>query len=85
MDAYNYEMTHLDRESDEQEEIDVELPASSAYALDNRRRAALAEVDNARLSYVELLSQNYHCFMAFCRWSHTKVCIVAGVGFFTDA
>ncbi len=53
MEAYNYEMTHLDHETDEQDEIDVELPESSAYALDNRRRAALAEVDNAHLSYVQ--------------------------------
>jgi MFS transporter, PHS family, inorganic phosphate transporter len=36
--------------------------------LDERRRAALAEVDNAQFS-----------------WFHAKVCIVAGVGFFTDA
>ncbi|KAK7044811.1 inorganic phosphate transporter [Favolaschia claudopus] len=38
------------------------------YALDERRRAALAEVDNAQFS-----------------WFHVKVCMVAGVGFFTDA
>ncbi|KAJ7637618.1 phosphate transporter [Mycena polygramma] len=38
------------------------------YALDERRRAALAEVDNAAFS-----------------WFHVKVCMVAGVGFFTDA
>lgn len=53
MEVYSHEMTHLSRESDEQDEVNVNLPASSAYALDNRRRAALAEVDNARLSYVE--------------------------------
>ncbi|KAJ7104275.1 phosphate permease [Mycena belliarum] len=40
----------------------------AAYVLDERRRAALAEVDNARFS-----------------WFHVKVCMVAGVGFFTDA
>lgn len=45
-----------------------DAPANSGYVLDNRRRAALAEVDNARFS-----------------WFHAKVCIVAGVGFFTDA
>ncbi|KAJ7659925.1 inorganic phosphate transporter [Mycena rosella] len=39
-----------------------------AYVLDERRRAALAEVDNAQFS-----------------WFHVKVCLVAGVGFFTDA
>ncbi|KAJ7352612.1 phosphate permease [Mycena albidolilacea] len=38
------------------------------YVLDERRRAALAEVDNAAFS-----------------WFHVKVCMVAGVGFFTDA
>ncbi|KAJ7716744.1 phosphate transporter [Mycena maculata] len=38
------------------------------FVLDERRRAALAEVDNAKLS-----------------WFHVKVCLVAGVGFFTDA
>jgi PHS family inorganic phosphate transporter-like MFS transporter len=41
---------------------------NAAYLLDERRRAALAEVDNAKFS-----------------WFHAKVCIVAGVGFFTDA
>ncbi|KAJ7127132.1 inorganic phosphate transporter [Mycena epipterygia] len=40
----------------------------AAYVLDERRRAALAEVDNAQFS-----------------WFHAKVCLVAGVGFFTDA
>ncbi|KIM78090.1 hypothetical protein PILCRDRAFT_824802 [Piloderma croceum F 1598] len=39
-----------------------------AYVLDERRRAALADVDNAEFS-----------------WFHVKVCLVAGVGFFTDA
>ncbi|KAK0222179.1 phosphate transporter [Armillaria fumosa] len=38
------------------------------YVLDERRRAALAEVDNAKFS-----------------WFHVKICLVAGVGFFTDA
>ncbi|KAJ7475703.1 inorganic phosphate transporter [Mycena latifolia] len=42
--------------------------ADAAYILDERRRAALAEVDNAQFS-----------------WFHVKVCLVAGVGFFTDA
>jgi len=39
-----------------------------ASTLDERRRAALAEVDNAKFG-----------------WFHIKVCLVAGVGFFTDA
>ncbi|KAI0267662.1 phosphate transporter [Gloeopeniophorella convolvens] len=42
--------------------------AGAARDLDERRRAALAEVDNATFS-----------------WFHVKVCLVAGVGFFTDA
>jgi PHS family inorganic phosphate transporter-like MFS transporter len=39
-----------------------------AYTVDARRRAALAEIDNAKFSRF-----------------HAKVCLVAGVGFFTDA
>jgi len=39
-----------------------------AYSVDQRRRAALAEIDNAPFSMF-----------------HAKVCMVAGVGFFTDA
>jgi len=41
---------------------------TAQHVLDERRRAALAEIDNAAFS-----------------WFHAKVCIVAGVGFFTDA
>ncbi|KAF8626413.1 hypothetical protein AX17_006580 [Amanita inopinata Kibby_2008] len=44
------------------------VPESAVYTLDDRRRAALAEIDNAKFS-----------------WFHFKVCMVAGVGFFTDA
>ncbi|KAG6333503.1 hypothetical protein ID866_5592, partial [Astraeus odoratus] len=40
----------------------------AALGLNERRRAALAEIDNAPFS-----------------WFHIKVCLVAGVGFFTDA
>jgi PHS family inorganic phosphate transporter-like MFS transporter len=43
-------------------------PNNAAYTLDERRRAALQEVDNAGFS-----------------WFHVKTCLVAGVGFFTDA
>ncbi|EIW69559.1 phosphate:H+ symporter [Tremella mesenterica] len=42
--------------------------ASVAISADERRRAALAEIDEAKFS-----------------WFHVKACIVAGVGFFTDA
>ncbi|KAJ7158991.1 inorganic phosphate transporter [Mycena crocata] len=44
------------------------ISSQGAHILDERRRAALAEVDNAKFS-----------------WFHVKVCLVAGVGFFTDA
>ncbi|KAF9267660.1 inorganic phosphate transporter [Marasmius fiardii PR-910] len=46
----------------------VNKNAGVSTLLDERRRAALAEVDNAKFS-----------------WFHAKVCLVAGVGFFTDA
>ncbi|GAA6028201.1 hypothetical protein JCM8097_006911 [Rhodosporidiobolus ruineniae] len=41
---------------------------AAAMDLNARRRAALAEVDNAKFG-----------------WFHVKACLVAGVGFFTDA
>ncbi|PIL29822.1 MFS general substrate transporter [Ganoderma sinense ZZ0214-1] len=43
-------------------------PSDKGYALDEKRRAALSEIDQAKFS-----------------WFHIKVCMVAGVGFFTDA
>ncbi|KAN0093057.1 phosphate transporter [Tylopilus felleus] len=43
-------------------------PQTNITVLNERRRAALAEIDNAPFS-----------------WFHVKVCLVAGVGFFTDA
>ncbi|KAF8240716.1 phosphate permease [Tricholoma matsutake] len=46
----------------------IHKTGNPAYLIDERRRAALAEIDNARFS-----------------WFHAKVCMVAGVGFFTDA
>ncbi|KAJ6537832.1 phosphate transporter [Mycena capillaripes] len=48
--------THSDRSSGKEHH----------FVLDERRRAALAEIDNGV-------------------WFHVKVCLVAGVGFFTDA
>ncbi|KAF5324100.1 hypothetical protein D9619_011201 [Psilocybe cf. subviscida] len=47
--------------------VDAYRPTAQ-HILDERRRTALAEIDDAPLS-----------------WTHAKVCIVAGVGFFTDA
>jgi PHS family inorganic phosphate transporter-like MFS transporter len=54
------------------------------YFLDERRRAALAELDNAQFSYF------VRCFLVACAHFprsrfHLKVCLVAGAGFFTDA
>ncbi|KAL4074946.1 major facilitator superfamily domain-containing protein [Scleroderma yunnanense] len=48
--------------------FDIDSDRELARSLDERRRVALAEIDNAPFS-----------------WFHVKVCIVAGVGFFTDA
>ncbi|KAF9496828.1 MFS general substrate transporter [Pleurotus eryngii] len=42
--------------------------ALAVRVLDDRRRAALKEIDEAKFS-----------------WWHAKVCVVAGIGFFTDA
>jgi len=50
------------------EKVAHDAPPLIATSLDARRRAALAEIDNAQFS-----------------WFHVKVCVVAGVGFFTDA
>lgn len=38
-------------------------PANSGYVLDNRRRAALAEVDNAKFSYVISFSFRAHLML----------------------
>ncbi|KAH9902623.1 phosphate transporter [Cubamyces lactineus] len=42
--------------------------ADSCTTLNEKRRATLAEIDNARFS-----------------WFHVRVCLIAGVGFFTDS
>jgi PHS family inorganic phosphate transporter-like MFS transporter len=57
-----------EKESSDGSSDRVAVQNNEAFALDERRRAALAEVDNAKFS-----------------WFHAKVCLVAGVGFFTDA
>jgi len=61
-------MATPDEKSSNHESNDTRTHGNSGYTLDQSRRAALAEVDNAKFS-----------------WFHAKVCIVAGVGFFTDA
>jgi len=49
--------------------IEGKTPVQATYVdLDEQRRAALAEIDNAAFG-----------------WFHIRVCLVAGVGFFTDA
>lgn len=57
-----------DKASTTGSESDVPKVQGPGYALDEKRRAALAEVDSAPFS-----------------WFHVRVCMVAGVGFFTDA
>jgi PHS family inorganic phosphate transporter-like MFS transporter len=48
------------------------------YVLDERRRAALAEVDNAAFSYVHPACVDP--MLIFCSsWFHVKVCMVAGL------
>ncbi|KAK7690638.1 hypothetical protein QCA50_005737 [Cerrena zonata] len=59
----SYAADKLSTSSSDQEKVHEHV-----YSLDERRRAALAEIDNAKFS-----------------WFHFKVCLVAGVGFFTDA
>ncbi|KAH7907279.1 major facilitator superfamily domain-containing protein [Hygrophoropsis aurantiaca] len=60
--------SHTQAEQQSSHESYGEKLQSSGAALDERRRAALAEIDNAPFS-----------------WFHVKVCLVASVGFFTDA
>lgn len=52
--------------------------------LNERRRAALAEIDNAPFSYALFPSFFVPSHLPHS-WFHVKVCLVAGVGFFTDA
>ncbi|KAI9567326.1 major facilitator superfamily domain-containing protein [Boletus coccyginus] len=56
---------------------------TNIVVLNERRRAALAEIDNAPFSYA--LSLFFHSISYLRSWFHVKVCLVAGVGFFTDA
>jgi len=50
-------------------DVDTKQPVVTTYrSVAERRKAALAEVDNAKFS-----------------WFHAKVCVVAGIGFYTDA
>jgi MFS transporter, PHS family, inorganic phosphate transporter len=55
-------------EKDVSDVSDPHVDKSAAHLINERRLAALAQIDNAEFS-----------------WFHFKVCIVAGVGFFTDA
>jgi PHS family inorganic phosphate transporter-like MFS transporter len=61
-------MSFHEKNSSSSSQDKVATRGDAVYILDERRRAALAEIDNAQFS-----------------WFHAKVCIVAGVGFFTDA
>jgi PHS family inorganic phosphate transporter-like MFS transporter len=59
----------------------------AARNLDERRRSALAHIDNASFSSVKkkLLFSTLMLKSIVCSWFHVKICAVAGVGFFTDA
>jgi MFS transporter, PHS family, inorganic phosphate transporter len=61
--------------------------SKAGFVLDERRRAALAEVDNAKFSYAHFMFTIpiFDCSSFHRRLFHVKVCCVAGVGFFTDA
>ncbi|KAF5359520.1 hypothetical protein D9756_003148 [Leucocoprinus leucothites] len=61
-------MSHSVDEKSSNHDSGVAKVNTGSFDMDKSRRAALAEVDNAKFS-----------------WFHAKVCIVAGVGFFTDA
>lgn len=61
-----------------------------ARELDEKRRAALSQVDNAQFSSVKLHISLFDIVLTLTlsivlSWFHVKVCCVAGVGFFTDA
>ncbi|KAF7358780.1 hypothetical protein MSAN_01217200 [Mycena sanguinolenta] len=54
--------------------------------LNELRMAALREVDGAKLMYCARPILRIESFLIdLYRWFHRKVCLVAGVGFFTDA
>jgi PHS family inorganic phosphate transporter-like MFS transporter len=55
-------------EQDHEQDKPVYPTAGTTMTAGERRKAALAEIDEAKFS-----------------WFHAKACIVAGVGFFTDA
>ncbi len=63
-----------------------QTPSDVGYVLDNRRRTALAEVDNAKFSCVTVLRGT--CMPSsfpISRRFHAKISIVAGAGAFTNA
>ena len=66
---------------------DVEKGSDPAHLLDEGRRAALAEIDNANFSQVFFILFYFPKYFIWLpsRWFHIKVALVAGVGFFTDA
>jgi hypothetical protein len=80
------EAQHTGEKDDSYHSSDAIRP-HAARELDQRRRDALLQVDNANFSSVFL----DHLFSPACidivirSWFHFKVCAVAGCGFFTDA
>jgi len=70
------------------EESSYHGSSSNGLYLDRSRRDALAEVDNAKFSFVALRIWFLITIIEslwFISWFHARVCIVAGVGFFADA
>ena len=58
--------------------------------INERRRAALEDIDNAGFSYVlvVLISETSVDRLHrshFCSWYHARTCLVASIGFFTDS
>ena len=63
-----------------------QTPSDVGFVLVNRRRTALAEVDNAKFSCVTVLRDPcMPSLFLFFRRFHAKISIVAGAGAFTNA
>jgi PHS family inorganic phosphate transporter-like MFS transporter len=81
---------NIDQHSPEKDaslQSSVAARPSVARDLDERRRSALAHIDNASFSLVKLPEHLFHVCVELiaCSWFHVKIACVAGVGFFTDA
>ena len=68
-------------------DLTMEVIETREFALSRRRRAALEEIDGAFFLYVSFRVCEYRwpSIDLFVSLFHLKVCLIAGVGFFTDA